>query len=159
MDPQQNYPLQMPGSTKNSRSKKQSVVQSSQDPAQNNKLRYMYNDGQSQKLPKVSKPYYVKQAQSKIRKNVSYFRNLHKDKANKSLFNKEPQVYYNEHPSSYNYDAHLDSNIHNDSQGVALRRRSEHKPERVRSNDENHALRQRKHALEQVPRHQMGSNK
>jgi len=71
----------------------------------------MYNDGKSQQLPRVKKPAYLQNAHSKIRKNVSYFKSLYKDKNNYSMFDKEPQVLFNEHPASYNYDQQIDSSL------------------------------------------------
>ena len=62
-------------------------------------------------------------AQPKIRKHVSYFRNLHKDIKNKDMFNKEPTLHYGEHPDSYNYDKNLDT-TGKGAGDVALRRRS-----------------------------------
>jgi hypothetical protein len=72
-------------------------------------MRHQYNDGKSQNLPRIKQPLYVQMAQPKIRKHVSYFRNLHKDIKNKDMFNKEPTIYYGEHPESYNYDKNLDT--------------------------------------------------
>jgi hypothetical protein len=79
--------------------------------ATQHQVRYMYNDGKSQQLPRVKKPAYLQNAHSKIRKNVSYFKSLYKDKNNYSMFDKEPQVLFNEHPASYNYDQQIDSSL------------------------------------------------
>ena len=42
--------------------------------------------------------------ESKIKDHVAYFKEMAKEKSNKPLFNKEPKVYYKEHPSDMGYD-------------------------------------------------------
>ena len=42
--------------------------------------------------------------QSRIKGHVQYYKDMAKERENKSLFNKEPKVYYKDHPSDMGYD-------------------------------------------------------
>ena len=41
---------------------------------------------------------------SKIKGHIAYFKEMSRGRSNQPLFNKEPQVYYKEHPGDMGYD-------------------------------------------------------
>jgi len=52
-----------------------------------------------EKPKKVRQPYAVANAQSKIKDHVAYFKNMSKNRRNRDIFSKDPQIFAKPHPS------------------------------------------------------------
>jgi len=72
---------------------------------------------------KVKQSYNVVHAKSKIKDHVAYFKNMSKNRRNREIFNKEPQIYAKPHPSEQQYDPQIDTNSFK-AKAAPLRRKS-----------------------------------
>lgn len=68
-------------------------------------------------------------AQSKIKDHVAYFKNMSKNRKNRDLFSKDPQIFAKPHPSEKHFDPAIDSNSFV-AKAAPLRRKSQNASQR-----------------------------
>jgi hypothetical protein len=64
----------------------------------------------TKKAAKVKPPKNVVNAESKIKDHVKYYKNMQKNRQNRDVFSKEPQIFAKPHPAEPTYDAAIDTN-------------------------------------------------
>jgi alpha-beta hydrolase superfamily lysophospholipase len=64
-----------------------------------NKYKARVDYKEVEKPKKVKQSYAVANAQSKIKDHVAYFKNMSKNRRNRAIFNKDPQIFAKPHPS------------------------------------------------------------
>ena len=72
-------------------------------PKNKTQARHAYGDGRQNELPGTL-PRKLSNVQSRIKGQIQHYKMMSKRAENKNLFNKEPKVYYKEHPGDMGYD-------------------------------------------------------